>query len=237
MVWVITADDFNSGNVVNLWQLIEGKAPGLLINHAGGKPGGPASVMLGHGDMPSSQITPLIVLNGVPLFFRSHAGLRNTLNFIDPGTIESVTLLKEGSASAIYGSEGGLGVIQINTKKPLKNSPLRLFYSSNASVGTPTRLPEVADGELFRTLLTRYYGNNPLAMSFVGTENTRWIDEIYRNSFSTAHSLQGQASVYGVPVMAGLSYSNRQGILLTDQMNGLRETLASIHPSCRITLF
>ncbi|MBW6478444.1 MAG: TonB-dependent receptor plug domain-containing protein [Bacteroidales bacterium] len=219
-VWVLGEEDFNKGNIVNVWDLIQGRVPGLLISNSGGEPGGAVSVINRNALVPDGAI-PLVVIDGMPLNSRFPEEMRNQLNFLHPSDIESVIILKDGAAQSLYGMLAGNGVVIINTKRTLKDAPLRLEYSSHASLAQVTSTIDVLNGPDFRNLVNERYAQQPNAINRLGQGNTFWQDEIYRNSISHNHHLAAGGNAASIPWRAALNYSDHQGVLKTDGMNRL----------------
>lgn len=219
-VWVLSEVDFNKGNIVNVWDMIQGHVPGLLISNSGGEPGGAVSVINRNTLVPESAL-PLVVLDGIPLNNRFPDEMRNQLNYLHPSDIESVVILKDGAAQAKFGMLAGNGVVIIHTKRAMKDVPLKLEYSSYASISQVTSTIDVLKGPDFRNLINERYAQQPDAINSLGQENTFWQDEIYRNSISYNHHLSAVGNTFSVPWRAALNYSDHQGILNTDGMNRL----------------
>jgi TonB-dependent starch-binding outer membrane protein SusC len=219
-VWVLDEEDFNKGNNINVWDLIQGRVPGLLISNSGGEPGGYVSVINRNALVPEGAL-PLVVIDGMPLNNLFPEEMRNQLNFLHPSDIESVIILKDGAAQSLYGMLAGNGVVIINTKRTLKDAPLRLEYSSHASLAQVTSTIDVLNGPDFRNLINERYAQQPNAINRLGQGNTFWQDEIYRNSISHNHHLAASGNNFSIPWRAALNYSDHQGVLNTDGMNRL----------------
>lgn len=130
----ITSKDFNKGAIVSADQLLTGKAPGVRITNNGGQPDSSPNIRIRGGSSLSANSSPLIVIDGIPVDNTTPAGVSNPLSLINPNDIESFTILKDASATAIYGSRASNGVIIITTKKGTKGTP-EFNYSSNVSFG------------------------------------------------------------------------------------------------------
>ena len=217
-VWVLGEEDFNKGNTINVWDLIQGRVPGLLITQWGGEPGGRVSAINRNALFPEGNL-PLVMIDGVPLDKSFPEEMRNQLNFLHPSDIESVIILKDAAAQSLYGMRGGNGVVMIHTKRARKDVPLRLEYSSHASLAQVTSTLDVLSGPEFRNLINERLTQQPNAISRLGQENTSWQDEIYRNSISHNHHLAASGNTASIPWRAALNYSDQQGVLNTDGMN------------------
>ena len=227
-VWILGEEDFNKGNIVNVWDLIQGRVPGFLIRNSGGEPGGAVSVINRNALVPEGAL-PLVVIDGIPLNNSFPDEMRNQLNFLHPSDIESVIILKDGAAQSHYGMLGANGVVIIHTKRAMKDVPLKLEYSSYASLSQVTSTIDVLNGPDFRNLINERYAQQPNAINRLGQENTFWQDEIYRNSISHNHHLAASGNAASIPWRAAMNYSDHQGVLNTDGMNRMGGQL-SIDP-------
>ena len=219
-VWVLGEEDFNKGNIVNMWDLIQGRVPGLLVRNSGGDPGGAVSVINRYALVPEG-VLPLVVIDGIPLNNSFPDEMRNQLNFIHPSDIESVIILKDGAAQAKYGMLGANGIVIIHTKRAMNDAPLRLEYSSHASLAQVTSTVSVLDGNYFRYMINERYTPQHIAVNSLGQENTFWQDEIYRETISHNQHLAVSGNTASIPWRAALNYSDYQGVLNTDGMNRL----------------
>ncbi len=220
----ISTEEFNQGAIVSPEQLISGKSAGVRIIGGNGAPGGGGEIRIRGGSSLSANNSPLIVVDGIPLDQRGVQGVRNQLNAINPNEIEDFVVLKDASATAIYGSRASNGVILITTKKGKKGAPLKFEYSLKASVGTVTDYVDVLDANEFRALVESAPGTDP---SLLGDANTNWQDEIYQTSVGAIHNLtvtQGFENFY-----YRLNYNNtsQTGVLKSDlyQRNALNIAL------------
>lgn len=211
--------NFQKGNITTAEQLVAGKIAGVAITPNGGAPGsggvirirGGASLGVDGGD------DPLIVIDGVPLENRGIGGVANPLSLINPNDIESVTVLKDASASAIYGSRASNGVLMITTKKGKKGEAFRVGFSSVLSLATPTEFVPVLTGDEFRTLVNKV--GNSTQKALLGKENTDWQSLIYRNAFSNDENLNLAGTVANLPYRLNLGYLNQNGILKNSNMD------------------
>lgn len=209
----ISTEEFNRGAIVSPEQLIAGKSAGVRITSSSGAPGGGAEIRIRGGSSLSANNSPLIVVDGIPLDQRGVQGVRNQLNAINPNEIEDFVVLKDASATAIYGSRASNGVILITTKKGKKDTPLNFEYDLKASVGTVTDYVDVLDASQFRNLIESTPGTDP---SLLGNAETDWQDEIYQTAVGAIHNLtvsQGFENFY-----YRLNYNNtsQTGVLKTD---------------------
>ncbi len=199
-VVAIKAEDINRGAVTSPDQLLLGKVPGLLVTPATGEPGSGAQIRIRGNASLNASNNPLIVIDGVPVTGDGGAGMGNPLASINPDDIESYTVLKDASATAIYGSRASNGVIIITTKKG-KGKAMQVSYNSSYTVKTNANEIDVLSGQAYADYMTNVYQDSAANMdkikSLLGYNgkiyNTDWQDEIYRTAFSTDHAL----SVYG----------------------------------------
>ena len=246
-VSVVEARDFNRGNIVSPTDLLQGKTAGVQITTAGGAPGSSTTIRIRGGSSLSASNDPLIVVDGVPLDTRGISGMRNPLSTINPDDIESFTVLKDASATAIYGSRASNGVIIITTKKGEEGMPLRFNYQGNYTVATPIRTIDVLDANTHRELITeRYQPVGGSAWDFIennlGEHNTDWQDQIFRNAFSHDHNVSATGAIGPVPFRAAIGHTDQDGILDTDNMSrtsfslGANPTLLDDHLTINFNL-
>ncbi|MFT5802900.1 MAG: TonB-dependent SusC/RagA subfamily outer membrane receptor, partial [Nonlabens sp.] len=164
----VKSEDFNVGNVNSPAQLLQGKVAGLTITSSGGDPNGKVGIRLRGLSTIGAQTEPLVIVDGVP-----GASLSN----IDPRDIETIDVLKDGSAAAIYGTRGSSGVILVTTKKGKKGTS-RITYGGNVSFEGISKTPEIASAAEFRAA-----GGNDVG------SNTDWYDEISQTGFAQSHNL------------------------------------------------
>jgi TonB-dependent starch-binding outer membrane protein SusC len=234
-VSVITAKDFNRGAILSADQLLVGKVAGVRITNNGGEPDTAPNIRIRGLSSLKAEAAPLIVIDNVPIDNRLAAGQGNPLSLINPNDIESFTILKDASATAIYGSRASNGVIIITTKKGSTGAP-QFSYSSTFSSSEANKLIEVRDGNEFRDFIVSKHpdlvnnlGIDDPSNSFVDDpstpniiegrilSNTNWQDQIFRNSFSQDHNFSAKAAIFGdVPFRASIGYNNTQGIIKTN---------------------
>ncbi|MHA7942894.1 SusC/RagA family TonB-linked outer membrane protein [Formosa sp. 3Alg 14/1] len=213
---MVNADDFNEGPVLSPQQLISGKVAGVSVTSGGGAPGeGQNIIIRGQGSL-SLERTPLYVIDGFPIDKGSVGGSRNPLNFINPNDIESMVVLKDASATAIYGSRAANGVILITTKKG-KDSGFKFSLNSSATVSTPFNQVDVMSADQFTALINETGTAENIAL--LGTDNTNWQDQIYTNAYGSDHSFSALGNAFGVPVRASIGYTDQDGILINDNLS------------------
>ncbi|WP_281764176.1 SusC/RagA family TonB-linked outer membrane protein [Neptunitalea lumnitzerae] len=220
----ISTEDFNKGPIVSADQLITGKIAGVAVTSGGGAPGESQSIIIrGNGSLSLSS-SPLIVVDGIPLDNGSVGGSRNVLDFINPNDIESMTVLKDASSTAIYGSRAANGVIMITTKKG-KGKEFKFNYNGSTTLYKPTNYVDVMNADQFRTFVNANGTDAQIAL--LGNSNTNWQEEIYTEAVGYEHSLSAMGNIKGfMPVRASIAYSNHDGILRTDNFN---RTTASLN--------
>lgn len=215
----IRSDDFNRGAIVTPEELITGKLAGVQITSPGGDPGGAATIRIRGGSSMSASNDPLIVIDGIPVDNAGIAGMRSPLNTIHPNDIETFTVLKDASATAIYGSRASNGVIIITTKKGQKGRPLQVNYDGYVSASVLTSQFEVFSADEFRNLIEERYADNPDAIALLGDASTNWQDEIFQTAVSHDHNLSFSGSAFDLPYRVSLGYSGQKGILLTSGLD------------------
>lgn len=223
-VVAISEKDFNKGQVITAEQLIMGKVPGVQITSNGGAPGAGSRIRIRGGSSLNASNDPLIVIDGVPLDNDRIAGSPNPLSLINPNDIETFNVLKDASATAIYGSRASNGVIIITTKKGHAGDKLKVSFSSLASLSTITKTVDVLDGDEFRAVVNQYATDENKAK--LGSANTDWQDVIYRNAFSHDNNLSVSGALKSLPYRVSVGYLDQQGTLLT---SSLKRTSVSVN--------
>jgi iron complex outermembrane receptor protein len=210
---MVTSKDFNQGAVVSTQNLITGKVAGVTVTSGGGAPGEGASINIRGLSSLSLTNEPLFVVDGVPMDNSGVGGSRNILDIINPNDIENLVVLKDASATAIYGSRAANGVIMITTKKG-KDKEFSFNYGTKASFYHSYQKIDVMSASQFTTLVNTI--GTPAAKARLGKANTDWQKEIYNDAIGYDHDFSGLGSLLGVPVRFSLGYSNQDGILRTD---------------------
>ncbi len=222
----VSSKDFNRGTIVSPQELLMGKASGVQITSGGGAPGSGATIRIRGGSSMSASNSPLIVIDGIPLDGGGVDGMRNPLNTINPNDIESFTILKDASATAIYGNRASNGVIIITTKKGTVGSKLKITYDGKASLFTvPNQVP-VLGADQYRTIYNEQYADNPKALGILGAANTDWQKVILGSSFGHDHNLSAMGAVKNLPYRVSAGYSNLNGILKTSSMERYTGSIA-----------
>ncbi|WMI68550.1 TonB-dependent receptor [Mangrovimonas sp. YM274] len=212
---MVTSEDFNKGPIVSAQQLITGKVAGVSITSGSGAPGEGQDIRIrGTGSLSLSS-NPLIVIDGIPINNDAVGGARNPLNLVNPNDIESMVVLKDASATAIYGSRGGNGVILITTKKG-KDNDFKFNLNSSTTHHTSNATVDLLNADQFREVVANHPRANEATLALLGNANTDWQDEIYSNAFGQDHNFSALGSAWGVPMRASLGYSDHDGILKRD---------------------
>ena len=224
---LITSDDFNQGSVLSPEQLISGKLAGVSVTSGGGAPGeGQAIRIRGLGSL-SLTNSPLIVVDGVPLNDGGVGGSRNALNSINPSDIESMTVLKDASATAIYGSRGANGVILISTFKG-KDSEFKYNFTSKFSTYSPIDQVDVLTSSEFSQMILD--SGDQSYIDQLGSYDTNWQDVIYQKALGKEYNFSANGSIYGIPTRFSLGMGDHNGVLLGDKFN--RNTISlNMNPS------
>jgi TonB-dependent starch-binding outer membrane protein SusC len=213
----VTEKNFQKGNITTAEQLVAGKIAGVSITPNGGAPGSGSRIRIRGGSSLSAD-DPLIVVDGVPLASDGIGGIANGLSLINPNDIESITVLKDASAAAIYGSRASNGVILVITKKGKKGEAFHANFSSVVSYATPVKFVPVLTGDEFRDLVNKV--GNSTQKGLLGKENTDWQSLIYRNALSHDDNLSFSGTVAKtLPYRLNLGYLNQNGILLNSNMD------------------
>ena len=210
---LITAKDFNQGPIVSAQQLISGKIAGVSVTSGSGAPGDGQTIRIrGNGSLGLSS-NPLIVLDGIPLNDGGVGGSRNPLNLINPNDIESMVVLKDASATAIYGSRGANGVIIITSKKG-KEGDFKFNVNASTTIHTAIDQVDVLSTEEFVGVINST--GDTAYIDLLGASDTNWQDEIYKDAIGKDFSFSALGSAFGVPMRASLGYTDHDGILRTD---------------------
>ena len=217
-VEAITAKEMTKGNIVTAENLISGRVSGVNITTSGA-PGSGSEIRIRGGSSLSASNDPLIVIDGLPL-----SGV--DLNSINPNDIESFSVLKDASATAIYGARGANGVIIITTKKG--RSEYSLDYDYQVAFGEIRDRISVFDGDAFRNLIAT---RRPNDVGMLGTANTNWQNEVFQKSVSTQHNISARGQLFGrIPTRLSVNFSEIEGNILTSQFDRANVSL-SMNPS------
>ena len=232
-VTAMKPDTKNKGLVVNAQEMMQGKIAGVNVTSDGGSPGGSSTIRIRGGSSLNASNNPLIVIDGVPMDNNGVKGLSNPLSMVNPQDIESFNVLKDASATAIYGSRGSNGVIIITTKKGRKGSAPQVSYNGSVTMSMKKKLIDVMNGDQYRAFATQLYKGNAreeAAMAALGDANTDWQDEIYRTAWSHDHNVTLSGAIGNLPYRVSLGYTDQQGILKTSDFKRYTAAL-NLNPS------
>ncbi|HEX8270049.1 MAG TPA: SusC/RagA family TonB-linked outer membrane protein [Flavobacterium sp.] len=233
-ITTVTERDFNRGAIVSVDQLLTGKAAGVRITNSGGNPDAAPNIRIRGGASLNANNAPLIVIDGVPIDNTNPAGVANPFSLINPNDIESITILKDASASAIYGSRASNGVIIIVSKRG-SSGKAQFNYSSYVSAGNVDKKIDMMNGNEFVDFIQQYH---PTYTNFLGIDdpgtidtddlstdeiegriisNTDWQDAIYRTAITTDHNFSARANLYKkIPFRASVGYTRAEGLVKTN---------------------
>ena len=214
-VTALKPDSKNKGLVVNPQDMIAGKVAGVNVVSNDGAPGSGAQIRVRGGSSLNASNDPLIVIDGMAMDNDGVKGLSNPLAMINPQDIESFNVLKDASATAIYGSRGSNGVIIITTKKGRKGQKPQVSYSGSLTISTKKKTLDVMNGDEYRSFIKNLYGTSHDAYKALGTANTNWQDKIYRTAVSHDHNVTVAGAVKNLPYRVSVGYTDQQGILKT----------------------
>jgi len=214
-ITAIKPDEMNKGLTTNAQDMIVGKVAGVSVTSNGGTPGGGATIRIRGGSSISASNDPLIVIDGLAMDNDGIKGVSNFLSTINPNDIESFTVLKDASATAIYGSRASNGVIIITTKKGKKDSKPKVSYNGNLSVGSVGKTIDVMTGDQFRDYVNQLYAGQTDVLGKLGTANTDWQSQIYQTSISHDHNISVSGGIKNMPYRVSAGYTNQNGIIKT----------------------
>lgn len=199
--------EFNTGRIVTPEQLIQSKVPGVQVIQ-NNEPGGGVNIRVRGGTSITSSNDPLFVIDGVPIQVGSVGDGRNPMSFLNPNDIETITVLKDASATAIYGSRGANGVVLITTKSGQPGS--HASYSVSTSASNVIRQPQVLSASQFRSAVQQYAPNN---LDSIGDANTNWQKAVERNAFGQQHDLAFSGGRDEMRYRFSLGYLDQAGVL------------------------
>ncbi len=232
-VAIVTPDDVEAGISTSAQDLLVGASPGVVVTTSGGSPTGDANIRIRGGSSLSASNNPLIVIDGVPQNDMTNGGGANAMTMLSPQDIESMTILKDASATAIYGSRASNGVIIITTKKGKSGRPV-VNFSANFRVNTPRKTLDMMNAAQLTDIINEFGSDR--AKAFLTSENatpglldadgnevftpfdTDWQKQVLRTTFSQDYALSVSGSAGVVPYRVNASYTNNQGIIKTSGM-------------------
>lgn len=206
--------DFAKGITTSPSQLLSGKVAGVQITSNGGRAGGGSRIRIRGGASLNASNDPLIVVDGVPIS-SGLSGSSDALSMINPNDIESMNILKDASATAIYGSRASNGVVIITTKKG-SGKGMTINVSSNNSLSFNSKKVDLLSADQYRDFVNTY--GNDRQKSMLGQASTDWQDEIYRTAFTTDNNLSIRGTAGSLPYYTSISYLDNSGILKKDNI-------------------
>ena len=222
----ISEKQFVKGQVTNPEQLVQGKVAGVQITTGGGQPGAGTTILIRGGSSLTASNAPLIVIDGVPVDNNGIAGASNPLTLINPNDIESISVLKDASSTAIYGVRASNGVIIVTTKKGLRGDATRVMVSTQASVANIVKYSDVLSADEFRALVKARGTTGQLAT--LGQANTDWQREIYRTAYTSDNNVSVSGSTGMLPYRISTGYLYQEGLL---KRNDLKRYSGSLNLS------
>ena len=209
-ITTVSSDDFQKGVIPTPEQLIVGKVAGVQITSNSGAPGAGSTIRIRGGSSVNASNDPLIVIDGVPISTWGISGAANPLSLINPNDIESFNVLKDASATAIYGSRASNGVIIITTKKGRRGAPV-INFSTQFSAARKTNEVEVLNADQFRELINAKGDAKDIGL--LGNANTNWQDEIFQTAYAQDNNLSVSGALNNIPYRVSAGFLNQNGIL------------------------
>lgn len=216
-VTALNAEKMVKGAVTSATDMLVGKAAGVSVITDGGAPGAGATIRIRGGSSMSASNNPLVVIDGVPVDDGGINGMANPLSTVHPDDIATMTVLKDASATAIYGSRASNGVILITTKKG-KAGGIQVGYSGSVKVSTSAKEVDVMSANDFKNFVVSKFGKESLQAKALGTSDTNWQKEVLRTSVSTDHNINVSGAVANLPYRVSVGYTNENGIVKTSNM-------------------
>ena len=213
----ISEKQFVKGQVTSPEQLVQGKVAGVQITTGSGAPGAASQILIRGGSSLNASNQPLIVIDGVPVDNTGIAGASNPLSLINPNDIENITVLKDASSTAIYGSRASNGVIIVTTKRGIAGDKTHVTFSTLLSAATPAKYVPVLTGDQFRDYVNK--NGNDSQKATLGTANTDWQKEIYRTAITSDNNLSLTGSAANTPFRVSAGYLNQQGLLINNKLD------------------
>ena len=215
---VITEKNFLQGSLATPEQLIMGKVAGLKVTSNDGAPGSGSTLRLRGGTSINASNDPLIVIDGVPIDNGGIAGAANPLSLVNPNDISSFVILKDASATAIYGARAANGVILITTKKgSASQKEVHVTLNSKISISTISKYAEVLSGDSLRKLINRQGSQQQIDL--LGAASTDWQKEVFRTAITTDNNVSITGGIIGLPYRLSVANRFENGLLKRDNMN------------------
>ncbi|MDL2241873.1 TonB-dependent receptor [Bacteroidales bacterium OttesenSCG-928-L03] len=218
-ITAIGEKDFNKGLATSPTELISGKVAGVQITSNGGRAGSGSRIRIRGGASLNASNDPLFVIDGVPVANSGISGSSDVLSTINPNDIESMNILKDASATAIYGSRASNGVVIITTKKGKRGQKLQIGLSTQNTLSTIANTIDLMNADEFREAVMNNKFATDQNISYLGKANTDWQKEIYRNAFTTDNNINISGSIgQTLPFRVSAGFLSQDGILKTDNM-------------------
>ncbi len=225
-VATVKADELNKGMISSPSDLLKGKSAGVVVTPGGGAPGSGSTIRIRGGSSLNATNDPLIIIDGLPVSNDGISGMADPLSSVNPNDIESFSVLKDASATAIYGSRASNGVIVITTKKGSKMKSVipHIHFDFQTSLSQISDYVDVLSADKLRAVMLERYGEEHVAYKALGTANTNWQKEIYQlaPTFDANLSIAGRVGLGEVgelPYRVSGGFLSQEGVLLTDHMN------------------
>ena len=233
-VTALKPDAKNKGVVVSAQDMLGGKVAGVSVTSNSGEPGGGATIRIRGGSSLNASNNPLVVIDGIAMDNNGVSGLSNPLSLVNPQDIESFNVLKDASATAIYGSRGSNGVIIITTKKGRRGQAPQVNYNGSVTWSRKKKTIDVMNGDEYRAFVKENFKGDTReenALSLLGNADTDWQNEIYRTALSHDHNLTVAGSIGSIlPYRVSAGFTDQEGILKTSDFK--RYTVAlNLNPS------
>lgn len=217
-VSAIKPSEVQAGLATSAQDLLVGRSPGVVVTTNGGQPEGVASIQIRGGASLSASNEPLIVIDGVPMDTKGTLGSSNPMSLVNPENIESMTILKDASATAIFGSRASNGVIIITTKKGSSGAPV-VNFAANMYINTPRNYVDMMNASEFSSFILNRYGEGSSQANALGNASTDWQKEVLRTTVSSDYNLSVGGTYKVLPYRVSVSYTNNNGIVNTTKMD------------------
>ncbi len=224
-VGIVKPNEIEAGLASSAQDLLVGASPGVVVSTDGGSPSGGASIQIRGGASLSATNEPLIVIDGVPMDGKGVTGSSNPLSLVNPENIESMTILKDASATAIYGSRASNGVIIITTKRGQSGRP-QVNFSANWYVNTPRNYLNMMSSSEFSDFIISQYGADSAQASALGGYDTNWQKQVLRTSISQDYNVSVGGTAGVIPYRVAVGYTDNEGII---RETGMKRVTGSIN--------
>lgn len=217
-VSMVKPGEVQAGLATSAQDLLVGRSPGVVVTTNGGSPEGGAKIIIRGGASLSASNEPLVVIDGVPMDTKTAKGSDTPLAMVNPENIESMTILKDASATAIFGSRASNGVIIITTKKGKAGRP-QVTFTANMYINTPRNYLRMMNADEYRQFITDYYGEGSTQYKALGNANTDWQKGVLETSISSDYNLSVGGALKNLPYRFSASWTGNNGIIKTTGMD------------------